>query len=61
MNDAQTFIKKILRAKNDSRFPEFWKNQLDLIEKKDSKLYVLNDQDTQVTMIKAEFARTLPN
>ena len=48
--------------KNDSRLPEFWKKQLDLLnDQVSTKLYVLDDQDPQVAMIKADFALTKPN
>jgi hypothetical protein len=43
LKEAKNLIKKILRIKNDSRFPKFWKNQLDLIEKRDTQTYVLDD------------------
>ena len=62
LDDAKDFIKDILKAKNDSRIPEFWKKQLDLLMNKvTTKLYVLDDQDPQVAMIKADFAKTKPD
>ena len=52
----------MLKMKNDSRLPEFWKKQLDLLnDQVSTKLYVLDDQDPQVAMIKADFELTKPN